>query len=116
MRQRVKFGEEARPAQPQPITPYRDKLKEWITSDCRNKECVDGGMSIDDGKTSTYYRCPICTRSPIERAPEYTGPIETWTNDDMAARLKDRKDVFYDREYRYKRGMEIMGLLKSMTR
>jgi len=33
----------------------------------------------------------------------------------MAARLKDRKDVYFDKDYRYKRGLEIVGLLKSLT-
>jgi len=31
-------------------------------------------------------------------------------------RLKDRKDVYFDKEYRYKRGIEVVGLLKSIAR
>ncbi len=98
-----------------PKKTYKDHLREWITSDCRNKFCIDGGVSIDDGQYVTHYRCPLCNRTPVPSASLYTGPIEEWTDAEMAARLKDRKDVYFDREYRYRRGMEIMALLKSLT-
>ena len=90
-------------------------LLEWVNSDCRNKLCIGGGVSIDDGKSCTYYRCPLCARSPVLSAKVYPGPIELWTEEEMAARLKDRKDVYFDKDYRYKRGLEIVGLLKSLT-
>ena len=105
---------------PQPATPvaptYKDQLREWVTSDCRNKECIDGTMSIpsSDGQYSTLYRCPICTRANVATR-EYEGPIERWTDEEMAARLKDRKDIYFDKSYRYKRGMEVMSLLKSIA-
>lgn len=94
---------------------YKDALKEWTTSDCRNKECVDGTMSIDGGQYRTLWNCPLCKRSSVPSAAVFKGTVETWTDEEMAARLKDRKDVYFDREYRYRRGMEIMALLKSLT-
>ena len=97
------------------VKTYRDHLREWMTSDCRNKLCIAGGVSVDDGQYCTYYRCPICDRTPVSSASVYRGPYELWTEDEMAARLKDRKDVYFDREYRYRRGMEIMELLKTLT-
>lgn len=95
---------------PTPAKTYSDKLKEWITSDCRNKACIDGYMSTDDGA----WKCPICTRLDASY-PEYRGHIDLFTDEEMAARLKDRKDVYFDKEYRYRRGKEIMELLKSLT-
>ncbi len=94
---------------PAPQTTYRDKLKEWVTSDCRNKACIDGYMSTDDGAM----KCPICTRLDA-KYPEFTGHIDLYTDDEMAVRLKDRKDVYYDREYRYRRGKDVMQLLQSL--
>ena len=97
--------------QPAPVVKtYKDHLREWVTSDCKNKLCIDGYMSTDHGA----YKCPICTRLHGSY-PEFNGTIECRTDDEMAARLKDRKDVYFDREYRYRRGMEIMALLKSLT-
>ena len=106
------------PVEEQPTAPkktYKDYLREWVTSDCRNKLCIAGGVSVDDGHYCIYYRCPICKRSPVPSASVYQGPHELWTEEEMEARLKDRKDVYFDREYRYRRGMEIMSLLKSLT-
>ena len=95
---------------PNAPTTYKDKLKEWVTSDCKNKACIDGYMSTPDGAM----KCPICTR--LDAAyPEYAGPIEMYTDDEMSVRLKDRKDVYFDKEYRYKRGIEVIGLLKSIA-
>lgn len=94
---------------------FGDRLKLWITSDCRNRECIEGNMHTDDGEHVTLWNCPICNRSAVPSAATYTGSIEYWTDKEMAARIKDRKDVYYDREYRYRRGMEIMALLKSLT-
>ena len=94
---------------------YKDFLKEWIISDCRNKLCIDGGVSVDDGQYCTYYRCPLCDRTPVPSASVYKGPYEEWTDVEMAARLKERKDLYYDKEYRYRRGVEIMKLLQSLT-
>ena len=105
------------PTAPQPTAPartYKDALREWITSDCRNRDCIDGNMTASDADYSTLFRCPVCTRSQVA-VREWDGPIEYWTDTEMAARLKDRKDVYFDKEFRYRRGMEIMALLKSLT-
>ena len=105
------------PVEAQPTTPartFKDFLREWMMSDCRNRDCIDGNMTASDANYSTLYRCPICTRSQAV-VREWDGPINYWTDAEMAARLKDRKDVYFDREYRYRRGMEIMALLKSLT-
>lgn len=93
---------------------WRDDRLAWVNSDCKNKLCIDGGVSIDDGQYSTYYRCPICSRSQVA-APEWTGEIEYWTDEELSMRLKDRKDVYFDKNYRYKRGLEVVALLKSIA-
>ena len=100
---------------PQPVIDrFKQDRLEWVNSDCRNKACIDGNVTTDDGFYSTLYKCPICTRSNVN-TNEYTGPIEKWTDEEMAARLKDRKDVYFDKDYRYKRGIEVMQLLKSIA-
>ena len=99
------------PKLPQPvIDKFKQDRLEWVNSDCKNKACIDGYMSCEDGAR----KCPICTRCD-SAYPDYRGPIEQWTAEEMAARLKDRKDVYFDKEYRYKRGIEVMGLLKSIA-
>lgn len=116
MRQRGRFGEEAQPppSSPPAVYTYRDKLREWVSSDCRNKDCIDGNVAVSDANYSTLYRCPVCARSTVA-VREWDGPVEYWTDEEMAARLKDRKDVYFDREYRYKRGLEVMALLKEIA-
>lgn len=94
--------------------PTGNWLQEWITSDCRNKLCVEGTVSIDDGKNRRLYRCPLCDRSPIPTAAVYRGPIEEWTADELQARMHDRRDVYYDKEFRYERGKEVIGMLRSL--
>jgi hypothetical protein len=93
---------------------WRDDRLEWVHSDCKNKLCTEGGVHIDDGQYSTFFRCPMCNRSDVF-APEYTGQVEYWTDEEMATRLKDRKDIYFDKDLRYKRGKEVMGLLSSLT-
>jgi hypothetical protein len=98
-----------------PLERWRDDRLGWMASDCRNKACIDGGVSVDDGRNCTYHRCPVCDRSPVPSAGIFTGPIDLFTDEEMAARLKDRKDVYFDKENRYRRGKEVIGLLKSLT-
>lgn len=100
-------GEAAAPVQ-------RNWLLEWVTDDCPNKRCIAGNVSIDDGKSTRLYRCPICDRSKIPSAAVYRGPIEEFTREELEARMRDRKDVYHDKELRYRRGMEIAGLLREI--
>jgi len=51
----------------------------------------------------------------VPSAVIYSGPFGEWSATEIAARLLDRKNIYFDREYRYRRGMEIMALLKSLT-
>lgn len=101
-------GESQRPAKKNP-------LLEWVTSDCRVKECVEGTISIDDGKYRKLWKCPRCDRSTVA-AMEYQGDLEEWTDEEMEERLKDRKDVYYDKEYRFRRGKEVIVLLGGLIR
>jgi len=96
-------------------TSFKDHLNAWLVSDCENKLCIDGGVTVDDGEHSIYYRCPLCNRSNIPSAAIYAGPYETWTVEEMERRLKDRKDVYFDKNYRHKRGKEIVSLLQELT-
>lgn len=89
----------------------RNWMMEWVTDDCTNKACIDGNVSYDNGKNCRLYRCPLCDRSRIPSAAIDKGPLEEWTPAEMEMRLKDRKDVYFDKEFRYRRGQEIMQLL-----
>jgi len=96
---------------PQPVIDrYKHDRLEWVNSDCRNKQCIEGYMSIND----EAWKCPICTRLDASY-PEWKGAIDKWTDEEMAIRLKDRKDMHFDSDYRYRRGKEVMALLKSLT-
>lgn len=100
-------GQSSAPAQ-------RNYLMEWVTDDCRNKNCIAGNVSYDNGKNCRLYRCPLCNRSQILAAAIDKGPIEEWTPEEMATRLKDRKDVYFDKELRFRRGVELMQMLGAM--
>jgi hypothetical protein len=93
----------------------RNWLLDWVMDDCRNKNCIDGNVSYDNGKNCRLYRCPLCDRSKIPSASVDKGPVEEWTPEEMAMRLKDRKDVYFDGDFRYRRGKEIMALLAEIS-
>lgn len=94
---------------------HKNWLLAWVMDDCTNKNCIDGNVSYDNGKNCRLYRCPLCSRSMVPSAALDKGPLEEWTPEEMGKRLKDRKDVYYDSDYRYRRGKEIMGLLLEIS-
>jgi hypothetical protein len=92
---------------------WRDDHLAWVYSDCRNKFCIAGGVYVEEGEYTIAYQCPVCGRYPAPIAAIYKGPIELFSDEEIERRLKDRKNVYFDKEYRYKRGIEVMRFLHT---
>lgn len=92
-----------------PFDPYS-----WVASDCYVKRCEDGLIhEEDDDGYSKVYRCPGCNRSQVAAA-KYKGQLEYWTPEEMARREDERKEIASNKEYRKKRGKELIQFLGSL--
>jgi hypothetical protein len=101
MRQRGKFGEEAKAEAPTKEKLKHQTLQEWVTDICRVKDCYDGFVSREIKGYSVLFACPLCDRhqtnvfpnTAIPTAKRWQGKYEAYTADEMDARLKERQDV-----------------------
>jgi len=74
--------------------------QQFVLSDCRVAECIEGNIHVDDGEYVTCYKCRECNRSTVA-CGIYYGPVTYRTDEDMEKRLAERKEINFNRAGRY---------------
>ena len=100
MRQRGKFGEEAKVEAPAQAVP-KQSLEAWVIDLCRCRECRDGFVSFEVSGYETLFACPVCDRhrrdlhpyQAIPSAKKWMGSYTTYSEIEMAGRKKNRREV-----------------------
>ena len=97
--------------------------EQWISDDCKIKECTDGVIIYDNAGYSTVARCPKCNRARNQQGdlmtgiPVYKGNITLRTESEMEERWEERRQIVYDRRVRHEMVMEHLtaGIGKGGT-
>lgn len=87
--------------QPSSYKPRHQTLQEWVTDICRVKDCHDGFVSREVKGYETLFACPLCDHhqtnvfpvTAIPSAKRWQGKHDTYTDDEMNARRRERQEV-----------------------
>jgi len=88
--------------------------QQFVLSDCKVIECIEGHISIDDGQYSTLYRCPECSRGTVMATAVYRGPVHYRTEEEMKQRFHQRKEINFNKHARYAVATEMVQMLQKM--
>lgn len=77
----------------------KQSLEEWILDICVVRDCRDGFVSKEVKGYSVLFACPACDRHEreihpypcIPSAKHWQGPYEKYTDEEMEARIADRR-------------------------
>lgn len=92
---------------------YEDFTLKWIGWDCKVKECVDGLVPYLDAGYSTVARCPVCHRFEAPGIALYGGVLTFRTDEEMAQREAERRELVRDDTYRRTRAREFFADLQK---
>lgn len=76
-------------------------LQSWVKDICRVKDCYDGFVSREIKGCDTLFACPLCDRhqtnvfpvTAIPTAKRWPGKYDTYTDDEMESRRRQRQEV-----------------------
>lgn len=76
-------------------------LQSWVSDICRVRDCYDGFISREVNGFDTLFACPLCERhktnvfplTAIPTAKRWMGKYETYSDDEMKNRRKQRQEV-----------------------
>jgi len=81
---------------------------QFVISDCRVVECIEGHISHDDGLYSTLYRCPECGRGEVMATAVWPGRVTYRTPEEMEKRLAERREINFNKSARYHEGKQMV--------